>query len=339
MKVHLEVRPRLRVVNVIVESSLLDEKVAVVAEDSLLQINHDKFLLNKISLERKELLLENRKGSRGCVFRLEIRSGIGNGANGNVEILQSPSLFSRVNLKVPAPDVVVHEEYLLSCSSCDHVLGRLSPGRLLPLPSSSWKQNTPNWFCCVNKLSAPPPINMQPTDILYGPATCVFHPDVLQKTECGSCGVEVGRVVDGNFEAWSSALTMSRNGIKTFLHSGITSAFANFSWLLLALTDDSSQPMPRFQFKAGSDDCRLEVWVVDKQLQYIRSDDSGALVEEKVVKILFKESSTRSEGFEEVPISAKMLSCSLKCLGLVSRGFPDQAKFVNGYQTSFIAWP
>ena len=48
MKVHLEVRPRLKVVNVIVESSLLDEKVAVTADDSLLQINEDKFVLTKI---------------------------------------------------------------------------------------------------------------------------------------------------------------------------------------------------------------------------------------------------------------------------------------------------
>jgi len=52
MKVHLEVRPRLKVVNVIVESSLLDEKVAVTADDSLLQINEDKFVLTKIRKER-----------------------------------------------------------------------------------------------------------------------------------------------------------------------------------------------------------------------------------------------------------------------------------------------
>jgi len=338
MKVHLEVRPRLKVVNVIVESSLLDEKVAVTADDSLLQINEDKFVLTKISLEKKELLLENKPGS-GLVFRLEIKAGVGNGENGNVEILETPSLFSRTNLKVPAPDLVILDEYLLSCSSCDLVLGRLSPGRLLPLPSSSWKQQTPNWFCCVNKLSTPPPINMQPTDILYGPGTCVFHTDVLAKTQCEGCGDEIGRVVDGTFEAWSSSLTMSRNGTKTLLHSGITSPFTNFSWLLLALTDDRNQTMPQFQFKTGSAECRLDVWVVEKQLQYIRSEVSGELVEEKVIKILFKESSTLSEGFEEVPISAKMLKSGKIYLGQVSQGFPDQAKFVNGYQTSFIAWP
>jgi len=52
MKVHLEVRPRLKVVNVIVESSLLDEKVAVTADGSLLQISEDKFVLKKIRKER-----------------------------------------------------------------------------------------------------------------------------------------------------------------------------------------------------------------------------------------------------------------------------------------------
>ena len=61
---------------------------------------------------------------------------------------------------------------------------------------------------------------MQPTDILYGPGTCVFHTDVLAKTQCEGCGDEIGRVVDGTFEAWSSSLTMSRNGTKTLLHSG-----------------------------------------------------------------------------------------------------------------------
>ena len=29
---------------------------------------------------------------------------------------------------------------------------RIIPGRLLPLPSFSWKHQTPNWFCCVNKV-------------------------------------------------------------------------------------------------------------------------------------------------------------------------------------------
>ena len=50
MKVHFEVRPRLKVVNVVVEPVLAgdDDKLCIAADDCLVQINEFKFYLKAI---------------------------------------------------------------------------------------------------------------------------------------------------------------------------------------------------------------------------------------------------------------------------------------------------
>lgn len=63
------------------------------------------------------------------------------------------------------------------------------------------------------------------------------------------------------------------------------------------------------------------------------------LVGVTVIKLLFRESLEKQATFEQFDVSRAILESARHQLANVSRHFPTEAKFVNGYQVSYITRP
>jgi len=68
--------------------------------------------------------------------------------------------------RVDQPRLQIGVSQKLWCR-CGSSLGVVIPGRVLALPSSGWRSNSLDWFCCIHKLSEPPKVETGTDDILY----------------------------------------------------------------------------------------------------------------------------------------------------------------------------
>jgi len=205
MDILLEVRHRLKIAQLsvtTVDGGHFAHPVKVLVEGHRLEIGGRCYEgPASLTLKRRELELpSSREG--GFTVRLELGGGMGDERAGYLDLLPKPNMFSGTK-KAVAPDVIIGSSYCIHCSSCSTQIGRLKVERVLPLPSSSWRSQTKDWFCCVNKLDAPPPVHIRLTDILYGGAgICVLHSEVFvpgcfdasypDLCCCASCGAELG---------------------------------------------------------------------------------------------------------------------------------------------------
>lgn len=218
--------------------------------------------------------------------------------------------------------------------------------RLLPLPSSSWRQQTQNWFCCVNKLAAPPPVYLKVRDVLYGAGVCVFHQQSFEETAtrdeggrvlCRTCGADLGSRVEDSVEVWSHSVVASTADGKSRLNGTISSYFDNFALLLLSRLDDPGTIMPKLQFSNPAGNQRIQVWVVDKTLECYQSEQLK-LIPNKFAKILYKVSKESDPNFDDVIVSERMLTDSLEHLNQSCDSFPSDLKFANGFQVAYVKY-
>lgn len=377
MDVLIEIRPRLKVANVVVVGVIQNRDNCVVS------VSGNRLIISGLVIDCKNVNFKENKFSLnppedgdGFSFRLELKDGINTTSGNNLKLLTKPSLFSRLDLKVAAPHIKLNTNYRLCCSGCQTDFASFSPGRVLPLPSSNWRQQTENWYCCVNKLTAPPPMLIQPNDILYGPGVCVVHANVFQIAtdssgiddkslsrrliQCSKCGRHIGRFVEHSAELWSYAVMLQEvavkddeNAIKSakpFSDDIGASAFDNFRMALLSAVDDSGHIMPRLAFTAVEEEATenrrlLLVWVVDKQLQIFTAASINSSNCRTVVKVMFRDMEVTASssadkgvpaGYTEVVASSDMLSSARHSLAQVCDKFPHGTKFVNDFQVSYV---
>ena len=218
----------------------------------------------------------------------------------------------------------------------------MKPERILPLPSSSWRQQTQNWFCCVNKLDAPPDISFKASDILFGPGLCVFREEIFDsdkirlqdfkvKCECGLC---LGVKIEDTFEIFSHSLEFVSSQDKTPLHPEMSSFLDNFVCILRARIEESAQIMPRFTC-VDENGTKYHIWVVDKHLECYRSSIGETLVKEIVAKVVIT-SGPSQQASDEVFINKQMMGESTEFFNNSCDNFPNDLKFINGSKVAYI---
>jgi len=238
----VEVRPRLRIANVVLTSS------DPLSQDLDLSCGSETICINDIIYEVPEVHFKPNTISgllvtpHSATFRLETCNTV---LENKFEVLDPLPLVPHLKLCKSNPQLSPSTRYKLVCSHCQSGCGHVGPGRILPRPSSGWKEGSSDWFCCAHK-SAPPPSgcdtsNDTPTngcdsqskqqpcfvaghsDLLWGPASFLVHRDCVRSEcrdgvtgllTCVGCQFEFGNVGcsgsgSENAKIWNYGVTFS----------------------------------------------------------------------------------------------------------------------------------
>lgn len=211
LNVIVVVRPRLRIANVVLTSSdplpqdldLSCGSGTIGINDCLYEVPEINFKPNKIS----GLVLT----PYGATFRLETCNTV---LENKFEVLDPLPLVPHLKLCKSTPQLSPSTRYELVCSRCQSGCGHVGPGRILPRPSSGWKEGSSDWFCCAHKSATPTsgcsiPSGPQDcfvaghSDLLWGPASFLVHRECVSEKcrdevtgllTCVGCQFEFGNI-------------------------------------------------------------------------------------------------------------------------------------------------
>ena len=226
-------------------------------------------------------------------------------------------------------------------------------------------------YFVFQRLDEPPPVSIRPTDLLYGPAVCVLHQDVLDPhtvqvrttgdkdaqdvldprtvqvrttaVTCSQCGAELGHQVQDTVEIWTHSVVLTAAGTdKLYLNPDVRTAFDNLRVLLFSRLHDQvggGELMPRFLFAA--DRRRLTVWVVDKCLELYTANDNN-VEKHAAVKVLYAIESTsdrdavgsNSAAMDTLP--TEMMEEVVTQLNRLTDSLPDDLQPKNGWQVAYL---
>jgi len=229
LQVTVEVRPRLSVANCVLTClDPLPDPLNLSCQAETVSINELVYTVPQVNFKPNKIsglvLTQN-----SATFRLETCN---TDLDNKFEVLEPLPLVPHPTLCQSKPLLSPNTLYSLLCSVCHTVCGAVGPGRVLPRPSSGWKEGSSDWFCCAHKTktsgrpeggecgkTAKTSFVAGHSDVLWGPASFLVHGDSVEGKcreeggnllNCVHCGAEFGSIGctgEENAKIWNYGVT------------------------------------------------------------------------------------------------------------------------------------
>lgn len=295
------------------------------------------------------------------------------------QLLLNTNQNSKAISHAPVIDVNVDEEVKIICGNCVNVVSNdgLKFERVLELPSENIDMS--EWFCpCSHGHSHKHEITMKSKkcDFLYRLTYFVVGQEILSaKTNkfnckrntyhCNRCLAWLGLKNDDKVKLFNSTVKISRennNDSHIFKYNAMGSNNTSLNDFIFTIEKMAKEFNIGFQYAIMnklvlecnvSDNKRefLLIWVMDKELQVLRNDDSAGntgeikLVSNFLTKILYKVHDSLNEEVEtwlsdptivSTVISKNMFLKGVEHLQKMSLKVPESFRSTNGYILSYL---
>jgi len=358
MKIFAEILPRIGCANVTVTGDRFggDDLDSLVIKCGKTKVRLDE---TEFDLPGIELADNSMSGlvlsEQGACFRLKLKQ------NEKFPAFLPAGRFNYGGrLKFPVPKIDTCQTYSLTCQ-CGFLLGSVTPDRVLPLPSGSWKADSLDWYCCVHKLKKPPVLQPRSNDLLYNSYSfvvdksnfsdaAVVHTlgdskmnnseetefsDLTTIITCSRCDVELGSLVRESAYIWSNTVLLKSG--ESILRSNVEVETAEdcFKMIINSHVIESISAMPKLVVTNRTDQS-LVIWIIDKDLTVVKSGTDN-VVKETVMKVLFKkESNVPDSSLENVEVSNSIFYAGLKMLENSTKNLPESFKFANEFHVAYF---
>jgi len=354
MQIFAELLPRLGCANIAVTGSVssLNSSDIKCDKDKVL-VRGKVFLLPGIEFQSDSIsgLTVSKKGT---IFRVKLKQN-----EKLPSLIPSNSFNYGGRLKFAPPEIVPEKTYVLTCQ-CGAEIGRLTPGRVLPLPSGSWQADSLDWYCCVNKLKQAPILKPKTSDFLYN--SYCFAVDIVNIEEstvdidlvdkevensdtvttsvvcCKKCDYEVGSLVRETLHIWCHRVLLNCSGSDKAHHSNkdVKTAEDCFITIINSFVIETISAMPKIMLRNRKGKS-VVLWVIDKELTVVKSDDHQNGVKESVMKILLKEGNNVPEkSMELVELSNDIFDTGIKLMESSTENLPESFQVANEFRVSYL---
>ena len=278
----------------------------------------------------------------------------------STEVIPLPSSSltkkSTKNPSIPKCNV----SYRLECNSCQTPLtDALVFQRVLPLPSSSWKDAASDWYCHQHSHDGeekkPVVDNLEPksTDCLFSSYYCSISTHHLKNEylnkegkcfRCLKCATEIASFVDGHIHLWCHAVSFveEENAAQT------TQLVTPLEAIQLAIIDALEEDTSFFSRKLGFQDPNgrtLIIWFLGNQDMNLKSAGSShteAILEvQKRDRVLFKltDASCKKElsSISVSHTSSVMLTTLTEVLEQSNLFLPPSCRIAAAFSVGFLS--
>ena len=368
--VFIELLPRLGCANVAVIGDDVDVEDVKVHDDIVMVGDRRIIFPDKFKLDN--LVTGLIRGDNNLTFRLKF---LHNDKLPDVIDGVTRNLYKKEKINYSKPNVQCGFENRILCR-CGALLGFLTPGRLLELPSLGWRSNSLDWFCCVNKLSQPPKVEPQQDDVLYNAFSVVIHSshvsddsvtisiceiqqsvvtsthecekrkkvetECIKIVHCSICHQDLGTSIDGFIHFWNYAVTFSREKDTLPVAKSILNPQDCFIAIIRShISDIFTSNMLKFVILNRNNEGTL-FWVMDKNITMLESVKGASLDEMKYIKILFKELNSDcgtipdQNNLETINISNEIYDEGLKFLTESTSLLPESFQTANSFSIAYL---
>ena len=352
MQVFAELLPRLGCANIAITGSVNTLNSSdIKCDKNKVLVGGQVFLVPDVEFQ-PDSISGLSVSKEGTIFRVKLKQ------NEKLPSLISGNSFNYGGrLKFAPPEIVPEETYVFICQ-CGAELGKLTPGRVLPLPSGSWQADSLDWYCCVNKLKQAPILKPRTSDFLYN--SYCFAVDIVNidkntvsidlvnkevenndtvptsVVSCKKCDSEVGSLSRETLYIWCHSVLLRCGDIVHNSNEDVKTAEDCFKMIINSFVIESISSMPKVMLRNRKGKS-VVLWVIDKDLTVVKSDDQKGGFKESVMKILHKEGNNVPEkSMELVELSNDLFDTGIKLMEKSTENFPESFQVANEYKVSYL---